>query len=92
MIGILIKFLEFMKLEADKINLENSKNFKPNTHQKSESSEMIELSEEENVFREQSEIVTKFENGKEVKFEIITQTIPVSKTSALRKVTTERIR
>ena len=92
MIGILIKFLEFMKLEADKINLENSKNFKPNTHQKNESSEMIELSEEENVFREQSEIVTKFENGKEVKFEIITQTIPVSKTSALRKVTTERIR
>ena len=92
MIGILIKFLEFMKLEADKTNLENSKNFKPNTHQKNESSEMIELSEEENVFREQSEIVTKFENGKEVKFEIITQTIPVSKTSALRKVTTERIR
>ena len=92
MIGILIKFLEFMKLESDKINLENSKNFKPNTHQKNESSEMIELSEEENVFREQSEIVTKFENGKEVKFEIITQTIPVSKTSALRKVTTERIR
>ena len=92
MIGILIKFLEYMKLEADKINLENSQNFKPLVNQKSESSEMIEIDENENVYSEQSEVITKFENGKEVKIEVITQTIPVSKTSALRKVTTERIR
>ena len=92
MIGILIKFLEYMKLEADKINLENSQNFKPLAKQKSESSEMIEIDESENVYSEQSEVITKFENGKEVKIEVITQTIPVSKTSALRKVTTERIR
>ncbi len=53
---------------------------------------MIEIDESENVYSEQSEVITKFENGKEVKIEVITQTIPVSKTSALRKVTTERIR
>lgn len=92
MIGILVKFLEFMKLETDRINLENSKNFKPNTQQKSESSELIEISEKENVYKEQSEIVTKFENGKAVQFEIITQTIPVSKNTAMRKITSERIR
>lgn len=91
MIGILVKFLEFMKLETDRINLENSKNFKPNTQQKSESSELIEISEKENVYKEQSEIVTKFENGKAIKVQITTQLIPVSKTSAIQKTSVQRL-
>ena len=91
MIGVLVKFLEFMKIEADKLNATTT-NSNSNTHQPKESSQMIERDEKDNVFSEQSEIITKFENGKAVKIQVITQTIPVSKNTAMRKTIMERIK
>lgn len=91
MIGVLVKFLEFMKIEADKLNAATT-NLNSNTHQPKESSQMIERDEKDNVFSEQSEIITKFENGKAVKIQVITQTIPVSKNTAMRKTIMERIK
>lgn len=92
MIGILIKFLEYMNLTTEEAMQNNAKNLKNNAPQKSEDSQMIEINEEENVYKTQSEVITKIENGKAVEIEVTTEIIPVSKTSALRKVTTERIR
>lgn len=91
MIGVLVKFLEFMKIEADKLNATTT-NSNSNAHQPKESSQMIERDEKDNVFSEQSEIITQFENGKAVKIQVITQTIPVSKTTAMRKTIVERIK
>lgn len=90
MIGILAKFLAYLQLESDKGS--KSLILNKNTSQKKENSLMIEIDEKDNVFSETSEIITKFENGKEIKMEIITQTIPVGKNSAIRKTITERIR
>ena len=89
MIGVLVKFLEFMKIEADKLNATTTNS---NAHQPKESSQMIERDEKDNVFSEQSEIITKFENGKAVQIQVITQNIPVSKTTAMRKTIVERIK
>lgn len=93
MIGILVKFLEFMKIEADKLNSVNA-NTATNAHisKTQESTQMIERDEKDNVFSEQSEIVTKFENGKVVQMSVITQIIPISKNTAMRKTLIERIR
>lgn len=90
MINALAKFLEFMKIEADKLNTTNTAT-KTNT-QIQENAQMIERDEKDNVFSEKSEIITRFENGKEVKIEVITQDIPISKTTAIRKTLIERIR
>lgn len=89
MIGVLVKFLEFMKIEADKLNTTATNS---NTHNTKESSQMIERDEKDNIFSEQSEIITKFENGKAVQIQMITQTIPVSKNTAMRKTIVERIK
>lgn len=85
MISSLMKFLKYL-------NIDENENFekKPNANQK-ESSQMIEINEKDNVFKEESKIITKFENGKEIKVAITTQNIPVGKTSAIKKVKTERI-
>ena len=91
MIGVLVKFLEFMKIEADKLNATTT-NSNAHSQNTQESSQMIERDEKDNVFSEQSEIITQFENGKAVKIQVITQTIPVSKTTAMRKTIVERIR
>lgn len=90
MIGVLVKFLEYMKLNADKASFTPTNSQSQTTT--NENSEMIERDEKDNVFSQQSEIITKFENGKEVKMEIITQTIPISKTTAMRKTIVERVK
>lgn len=84
MIGILVKFLEFMKLENEAL--------KQNTPNQAQSNEvMIERDEKDNVFCEKSEIVTHYENGKAIKVQITTQLIPVSKTSAIQKTSVQRL-
>lgn len=82
MLGALLNFYKFLNLETKSETAQNT----PKQKSKSETSEFIELDEKENFFQQSSEIITHFENGKEIKKEIITQTIPVSKTTAIKKI------
>lgn len=90
MIGILVKFLEFMKLENEALK-QNTPNQALNSNQAQSSEMMIERDEKDNVFCEKSEIVTHYENGKAIKVQITTQLIPVSKTSAIQKTSVQRL-
>lgn len=92
MLGVLTRFLEFLQVEQSKINALNDKNTE---HKKSkkDSQTMIDFDDErDNVYSQSSEIITQIENGKEVKMEVITKIVPVSKTSAIKTTTVERIR
>lgn len=92
MLGVLTRFLEFLQVEQSKINALNNKNTE---HKKSkeDSQTMIDFDDErDNVYSQSSEIITQIENGKEVKMEVITKIVPVSKTSAIKTTTVERIR
>ena len=88
MIGILVKFLEFMKLENEALK-QNTPNQALNSKQAQSNEVMIERDEKDNV--EKSEIVTHYENGKAIKVQITTQLIPVSKTSAIQKTSVQRL-
>lgn len=90
MIGILVKFLEFMKLENEALK-QNTPNQALNSNQTQSNEVMIERDEKDNVFCEKSEIVTHYENGKAIKVQITTQLIPVSKTSAIQKTSVQRL-
>ena len=90
MIGILVKFLEFMKLENEALK-QNTPNQALNSKQAQSNEVMIERDEKDNVFCEKSEIVTHYENGKAIKVQITTQLIPVSKTSAIQKTSVQRL-
>ena len=90
MIGILVKFLEFMKLENEALK-QNTPNQALNSNQVQSNEVMIERDEKDNVFCEKSEIVTRYENGKAIKVQITTQLIPVSKTSAIQKTSVQRL-
>ena len=90
MIGILVKFLEFMKLENEALK-QNTPNQALNSNQTQSNEVMIERDEKDNVFCEKSEIVTRYENGKAIKVQITTQLIPVSKTSAIQKTSVQRL-
>ena len=90
MIGILVKFLEFMKLENEALK-QNTPNQALNSNQAQSNEVMIERDEKDNVFCEKSEIVTLYENGKVIKVQITTQLIPVSKTSAIQKTSVQRL-
>lgn len=90
MIGILVKFLEFMKLENEALK-QNTPNQALNSNQAENNEVMIERDEKDNVFCEKSEIVTHYENGKAIKVQITTQLIPVSKTSAIQKTSVQRL-
>lgn len=90
MIGILVKFLEFMKLENETLK-QNTPNQALNSNQTQSNEVMIERDEKDNVFCEKSEIVTHYENGKAIKVQITTQLIPVSKTSAIQKTSVQRL-
>ena len=90
MIGILVKFLEFMKLENE-ILKQNTPNQALNSNQAQSNEVMIERDEKDNVFCEKSKIVTHYENGKAIKVQITTQLIPVSKTSAIQKTSVQRL-
>lgn len=90
MIGILVKFLEFMKLENETLK-QNTPNQALNSNQVQSNEVMIERDEKDNVFCEKSEIVTHYENGKAIKVQITTQLIPVSKTSAIQKTSVQRL-
>ena len=90
MIGILVKFLEFMKLENEALK-QNTPNQALNSKQTQSNEVMIERDEKDNVFCEKSEIVTHYENGKAIKVQITTQLIPVSKTSAIQKTSVQRL-
>lgn len=90
MIGILVKFLEFMKLENEALK-QNTPNRALNSNQVQSNEVMIERDEKDNVFCEKSEIVTHYENGKAIKVQITTQLIPVSKTNAIQKTSVQRL-
>lgn len=90
MIGILVKFLEFMKLENEALK-QNTPNQALNSNQTQSNEVMIERDEKDNVFCEKSEIVTHYENGKAIEVQITTQLIPVSKTSAIQKTSVQRL-
>lgn len=90
MIGILVKFLEFMKLENEALK-QNTPNQALNSNQIQSNEVMIERDEKDNVFCEKSEIVTHYENGKAIKVQITTQLIPVSKTSAIQKTSVQKL-
>lgn len=90
MIGILVKFLEFMKLESEALK-QNTPNQALNSNQAQSNEVIIERDEKDNVFCEKSEIVTHYENGKAIKVQITTQLIPVSKTSAIQKTSVQRL-
>lgn len=92
MLGVLTRFLEFLQIEQSKVDALNDKNTQYHKTKK-DSQTMIDFDDErDNVYSQSSEIITQIENGKEVKMEIITEIVPVSKTSAIRKTTIERIR
>lgn len=90
MIGILVKFLEFMKLENEALK-QNTPKQALNSNQAQSNEVIIERDEKDNVFCEKSEIVTHYENGKAIKVQITTQLIPVSKTSAIQKTSVQRL-
>lgn len=90
MIGILVKFLEFMKLENEALK-QNTPKQALNSNQAQSNEVMIERDEKDNIFCEKSEIVTHYENGKAIKVQITTQLIPVSKTSAIQKTSVQRL-
>lgn len=86
MIGSLLSFMNFLKIEKPKNKQEDSKNPKTKI-----TNEIIELDEKENFYMQKSEIITYFENGKEIKEEVLEEQIPLSKTSAKRQISRQRI-
>lgn len=86
MIGSLLSFMNFLKIEKPKIKQKENKNNKEEI-----TNEIIEINENENFYMQKSEIITYFENGKEVKEEIIKEQIPLSKTKAKIQISKQRI-
>lgn len=87
MIASLFSFLQFLKLEKPKNTREENKTKDPEI-----SSEIIDINEEENFYTQKSEIVISYENGKEIKEEIIEEQIPLTKNTAKRQISRQRIR
>lgn len=87
MIASLFSFLQFLKLEKPKNTREENKTKDPEI-----SSEIIDINEEENFYTQKSEIVISYENGKEIKEEIIEEQIPLTKNTAKRQISKQRIR
>ena len=86
MIGALLSFMSFLKLEHTKAKKEEEKLKKENQ------SEIIELDEEQNYYTQKSEIVISYVNGKEIKEEIIEEIIPLTKNTAKRQISKQRIK
>ncbi|EMX9857237.1 hypothetical protein [Campylobacter helveticus] len=86
MIGALLSFMSFLKLEPTKAKKEEEKLKKENQ------SEIIELDEEQNYYTQKSEIVISYVNGKEIKEEIIEEIIPLTKNTAKRQISKQRIK
>lgn len=87
MIGALFSFINFLKLEKPQAKKEENKNLEPEIK-----SEIIELDEKENFYTQRSQIIISYVNGKEVKEEVIEEQIPLSKNTAKRQITIQRIR
>lgn len=87
MIASLFSFLQFLKLEKPKNTREENKTKYPEI-----SSEIIDINEEENFYTQKSEIVISYENGKEIKEEIIEEQIPLTKNTAKRQISRQRIK
>lgn len=87
MIASLFSFLQFLKLEKPKNTREENKTKDPEI-----SSEIIDINEEENFYTQKSEIVISYENGKEIKEEIIEEQIPLTKNTAKRQISRQRIK
>ena len=90
MIGSLFNFLNFLNVSVEETKV------KPNEQEINEKDKdkmnTVELeNEEENIFKEEKKIITKIINGKEVKIELTSQSIPISKTQAIKKTYTQRI-
>ncbi|TQR53185.1 hypothetical protein [Campylobacter troglodytis] len=90
MIGSLFNFLNFLNVSVEETKV------KPNEQEINEKDKnkmnTVELeNEEENIFKEEKKIITKVINGKEVKIELTSQSIPISKTQAIKKTYTQRI-
>lgn len=86
MIGALLSFMSFLKLEPTKAKKEEQNLKKENQ------SEIIELDEEQNYYTQKSEIVISYVNGKEIKEEIIEEIIPLTKNTAKRQISKQRIK
>lgn len=86
MIGALLSFMSFLKLEPTKAKKEEENLKKENQ------SEIIELDEEQNYYTQKSEIVISYVNGKEIKEEIIEEIIPLTKNTAKRQISKQRIK
>jgi len=87
MIASLLSFMNFLKLEKPKNIKEENKVKEPEI-----SSEIIELDENENFYMQKSEIVIFYENGKEIKEEIKEEQIPLTKNTAKRQISRQRIK
>lgn len=90
MIGSLFNFLNFLNVSVEETKV------KPNEQEINEKDKdkmnTVELeNEEENIFKEEKKIITKIINGKEVKIELTSQSIPISKTQAIKKTYTQKI-
>lgn len=86
MIGALLSFMSFLKLEPTKAKKEEENLKKENQ------SEIIQLDEEQNYYTQKSEIVISYVNGKEIKEEIIEEIIPLTKNTAKRQISKQRIK
>ena len=79
----LIKFLKFLNLEQHKDFIKTN-----NKEKSSNSQEFIEISEEENIMRTQTQSFVEYTDNAVIEHEIITEIIPVGRNKALKTIHT----
>lgn len=92
MLAVFFSFLKFLEIDEKDYN-KNKKSFQ-NSKEPETKSEFIELKEEDNVYIQTSEVIVlgyDFLSNEEIKEEIITEQIPISKNMAKKNITRQRI-